>query len=747
MTDTTKEKDRTASPETLSVVANTDSATIAWRPTLTETSVGPEGKPGNKPQKVTTTITKVTVEESEATSEPIDSKTNNVKCVNCKRVCTKTLGKRKLEGDTYESLRKRLKSTHGHSIAEDEYICNRCYLKNRKDIKLSCSQSSADSASQQSISEEVEIENDQSSIKLKTIDSDEHHCLICSKNTRNRLPRKAAVDVYLKTRIYLPKGIRCCTDHLDANEKLKQIPDATSKTKIIELIGEGVKSFIDELCETTNEKIIDLESSGLNNDIDCKTFTGFSKEELDEIMEKYIQTLRTSENRSIFTAVTVYLTKLRTGMTNKQIASLMKMTEQQIRKTVSNVRKELMNTLVKTSFGIDHIERETLKAHISPMVKELHCDSDEVIPVLADGTYAYIQKSNDNKFQRLTYSVQKGRHLVKPFVLISSDGWIIDIFGPYPATYNDAKILELIMESHSERFKKIFKKGDKFIVDRGFRNAKIMLEEKGYIVAMPTCLPPKRKIMTREEANHTRLITKVRYKIEVINGKLKQFRLLDRVRPNIQIHSLPDDWKIAGALINEFFEPIESDKDDYSFIAAKMKARLEIDNSRLIEEADKLDRKTLIWTKMNNESLIDFPRLSSIQEIRYLTLGSYQIKQGLRYTKEHISKSPNKEYDIEWCNDPDRVGLIRVKIQSRHISSKTYNVYIDYEPNGSGIEAIKMYMCRCPQGLRTIGTCSHTTGVIMYLGYGRHKESPHKALKELEEVFNNNEIEEIEESD
>jgi len=137
-----------------------------------------------------------------------------------------------------------------------------------------------------------------------------------------------------------------------------------------------------------------------------------------------------------------------------------------------------------------------------------------------------------------------------------------------------------------------------------------LLEDKKYKIAMPACLPSKRKIMTSEEANQTRFTTNVRYKIEVINGRLKQFRQLDRIRPNSQIHSLPEDWKIAGALINEFFEPIESDKDDHSFIATQMKNRLEFDNSQIVNEADKLDRKRLTWTKMKNDSLIDFPKLN-----------------------------------------------------------------------------------------------------------------------------------------
>jgi hypothetical protein len=52
-------------------------------------------------------------------------------------------------------------------------------------------------------------------------------------------------------------------------------------------------------------------------------------------------------------------------------------------------------------------------------------------------------------------------------------------------------------------------------------------------------------------------------------------------------------------------------------------------------------------------------------------------------------------------------------------------------------------MCRCPSGLRTVGTCSHIAGVIMYLGYNRHQEVLQLKIKELEDVLNTNEIEEI----
>ena len=69
-----------------------------------------------------------------------------------------------------------------------------------------------------------------------------------------------------------------------------------------------------------------------------------------------------------------------------------------------------------------------------PMFRDLHCDFDDQIGVICDGMYAYIQRSGDNMLQRMLYSVQKGRHLINPMVIIATDGYIVDIFGPFSAS-------------------------------------------------------------------------------------------------------------------------------------------------------------------------------------------------------------------------------------------------------------------------------------------------------------------------
>ena len=57
--------------------------------------------------------------------------------------------------------------------------------------------------------------------------------------------------------------------------------------------------------------------------------------------------------------------------------------------------------------------------------------------VMCDATYVFMQSSTNYLFQKQTYSLQKLDNLVKPFMIVCSDGHIIDCLGPYKATTND----------------------------------------------------------------------------------------------------------------------------------------------------------------------------------------------------------------------------------------------------------------------------------------------------------------------
>lgn len=80
-----------------------------------------------------------------------------------------------------------------------------------------------------------------------------------------------------------------------------------------------------------------------------------------------------------------------------------------------------------------------------------------------------MNKPADNKMQRAYYSDHKKDHYCKPMVLCASDGRLIDIYGPYPASYNDACILTEVMETEKSLVE-FLKPNDIIILDRGFRD-------------------------------------------------------------------------------------------------------------------------------------------------------------------------------------------------------------------------------------------------------------------------------------
>ena len=92
----------------------------------------------------------------------------------------------------------------------------------------------------------------------------------------------------------------------------------------------------------------------------------------------------------------------------------------------------------------------------------------------------------------------------------------------------------------------------------------------------------------------------------------------------------------------------------------------------------------------------------------------YQLKQARSYTQEHLSADGSFDISVHRHDD----SLLRAKIQSRHVSSKQYCLWISYDINAQ--PAITGWYCQCKVGARTIGCCAHIAAVLWYLGYQRH---------------------------
>lgn len=140
--------------------------------------------------------------------------------------------------------------------------------------------------------------------------------------------------------------------------------------------------------------------------------------------------------------------------------------------------------------------------------------------LICDGTYARHQKSTNNEFQRKSFSGQKKVPLCKPFTICTTDGYVVDMLGPYPANVNDAEILKTLLQGSNSLFK-LWKEDDYAVLDRGFRDVKAEMELKKIKVLMPA-LKGKRKQLTTNESNESRYVTKIRWAVEAVHGILKQ---------------------------------------------------------------------------------------------------------------------------------------------------------------------------------------------------------------------------------
>ena len=138
-----------------------------------------------------------------------------------------------------------------------------------------------------------------------------------------------------------------------------------------------------------------------------------------------------------------------------------------------------MSHFVPKYVGLSHIERSKVNAvNTIEFARVLFSVSKSDIAIaVADGTYIYTEKVVIIHFKGESYSVHKGRPLVKPMVLVVTDGYILTVLGPYLADGKnlDAKITEHMLKSNSEAMRNLLSEGNVLIVDMGFRDVTDLL--------------------------------------------------------------------------------------------------------------------------------------------------------------------------------------------------------------------------------------------------------------------------------
>lgn len=624
-----------------------------------------------------------------------------------------------------KSLRKKRRSIDYHQVSDEpiEYECVHCY-RTRSHAKP------ADRNADQERSTEVGVEvvENRVTINLERSISNHKRCVfLCSRsNVLRQLSREECMEIFIKTNIFVPYGSRICKNH-GSGESLTIPEGFTSYQPNVSMTGDEVKSslltlknmVIQEREKTQRQSFLQLDPTQLLFE------TGLNLASFRHIYE-YVSHLNSQNNEL---ALGIYLSRLRRGYTFEELGNRWMITRQTASKYCDQIRQSLLGSFCERNISFARTRGEILENQ-TKVSQLLQTSSSQHGAIIFDGTYLRIEKSFDFEFQRQTWSVHKHYNLLKPMMAVYPNGKIAGIWGPYSGKKNDATILNDLLK---KPIWNSFKPGDVFIVDRGFRDSVEEIEKKGFGVKIPAFAQLKQ--LTTEQANLSRLVTKNRYMVEVVNGRInRNNQYFANVIRNTTVSSAFDDFLIACAIYNFTFTPVEESAID--IIMAERMLRLVNEKNKLLELVSDLNlnaRKSW-FQKIELASLEDFPRLE-IDDLRLYACGSYQVKMAPFYYADHVNESGDFEFCIAkdtYHLDYQHYGidihtedaiLIKVRIHSRHSSATKYFVYLLVDKEDNKVDSILGHYCGCKVGKRVVGCCSHAMVLLWYFGYARHLES------------------------
>jgi len=306
-------------------------------------------------------------------------------------------------------------------IGNETRLCNNCNIGILREIQI--------------------LEENPQSLRLNVITQTAHQtCLICNAREEiHRLPLECRIDIFVRRNIYVPENNRCCNHHF--NEKgllLDLLLDGlrfVNRPYIIE--GQQLQIFLQGL----REKII------LGNRRSYNDETDFTDEEF-----TYLSSMTKEQFNDLFTYcdpisvqgghrrvskkdLLCFITKLRQGLSDDFLKIIFHYnTRQATSLAIATVRQSLMQRFTVENIGFRSITRQQyIDRHVDNFSNRLYNPRplERKAIVYIDCTYLDIEKSSCFRALRLSYCLHKGKHLVKPPVLLAPDGYILDVHGPY----------------------------------------------------------------------------------------------------------------------------------------------------------------------------------------------------------------------------------------------------------------------------------------------------------------------------
>ena len=311
-------------------------------------------------------------------------------------------------------------------------------------------------------------------VLVKTAYSSHKKCLICGQRTNLRqIKLDSIVYAWSKHKILIKHHDRTCCRHIDSNGLI--LHDWFTRIRTRE-INYGIETIrrMDFLSSSSSCMILEkFKNIDTLTDEHCLKITGWKKEEFKKF-SKYITTINSTSGRTKDELIALYRYWLLNGLNQKIIALFKNCSQQDVSRYLNQIRVAINNEFVPFFLGANRSRKFYLN-HTSQLVKSLYVLRKKDLAVVADGTYCRCEKSNNNNFQYNTYSGQKKDSLIKPFLICTTDGYIIDLYGPFAANKNDSSILDSILNTDTN-IRRILKP-----------EYSLMFLDRGYIVKIIYC--------------------------------------------------------------------------------------------------------------------------------------------------------------------------------------------------------------------------------------------------------------------
>ena len=143
--------------------------------------------------------------------------------------------------------------------------------------------------------------------------------------------------------------------------------------------------------------------------------TSLSKDDFNELVGIISSaSIRNSSNRSIRTAVGIYLCELILGYQPSLSYMFQFPDKRTVSKTVNGARQTILKNFVPYNLGFKHVTRQdVIDYHTTTIARQLMCDGDgsNTAIVVIDGTYIYIQMRNNFPSVKSGFLILRFRNL------------------------------------------------------------------------------------------------------------------------------------------------------------------------------------------------------------------------------------------------------------------------------------------------------------------------------------------------